>query len=367
LLLGDLAVGAQNRAPAPSGQPQLNISIDARRNEAYVKADSFKSFVYSATRNGNTITVQPASKNIVGFWKGGIPLVPVSFNDDTYFEVPGEFAPAFLIADFKNDTSSPITVTNAYLDVAESTSDNHPYLEIPSRADCADGSYDPGIELQNYGWKPVLQPKFTFTFAAGNVQSKSFVSAFPTFDQNLIATVEGALKQAGANIIAIKRGSYRCASHSQVPSCFAKLKETRIFGELGNNVYVENNIVFSDVSGTIDYSWVDYKGATIKSTAPFKVSVPLGKFAFVAGPECGAEGPIDRNEHPIIFPLDRQGYRIPLNWHTRMLPRQEQKFSLSLASRKASHDVFKVVLQLSDGRTISSPVIDMSYFTPRMK
>ncbi len=365
---GNMAASAQSHTPVASTQPQLNISIDARRNQAYIKADDqFGSFVYTAVRNGDVITVQPASKELMAIWKGGAQLTPIQYNQGAYFEEKDQFSPAFLVADFRNDTPSPVNVTNAYLDVQESSTDNHPYLEIENQLMCADGSYNPEIKIDNSGWREVIQPKFTYTFGAKGVQSRPFVATFPTFLDELTATIEGGLKQAGANIPAIKHGKYLCASVSQVPNCFAKLKQKGIFGELQNNVYVEDKTVFSDVSGTIDYGWIDFKGASNKSTAPFKVAVPLGEFAVGEGPECGAPSPIGREEHPILFPLDRQHYRIPLNWHARMLSRQEQKFSLSLASAKASHDVFTVVLQLSDGRTITSHVIDLSYFIPRMK
>ncbi len=369
LLAASPAANGQGRAPSSDSQAQIGISIDARRNQAFIKEDDGElSFVYSATRNGDVLLVQPASKDLMAIWKEGALI-----NPSLDIESKGQFAPAFLVADIRNDTASPLTVTNAYLDVSESRTDYQPYLSGPGQSACdsgsGEGSYSPTIGIANYGWGPVLRPKFTYTFNAGRVQSKPFVTLAPTFDKSLEASFEGALKQAGANVAAMKRNNFACASRSNVPACFARLKQSHVLGDLGNSMYVEpdGDTIYSEVKGSIDYTWTEDKGRTNNSKGSFSVTVPLGRFAVGGGAECGGSGPMDRTEHPIVLPLDRQHYRIPLNWHARMLSRQEQKFALSLASLKSSHHQLKVVLQLSDGRTISSPVIDLTYFIPRLE
>ena len=49
----------------------LSIAIDSKKNRDYVKADdTFSSFVYEALAQGDTIKFQPASKDVMGVWKG---------------------------------------------------------------------------------------------------------------------------------------------------------------------------------------------------------------------------------------------------------------------------------------------------------
>ena len=282
---------AQSHNPVAANQLQINLFSDTKKNQAYVKADdTFPSFVYSAVRNGDLITVQPSSKQLMAIWKRGAPLTPVPYAEGTYFEAQEQFSPVFLVADIRNDGMTPVNVKNAYLDVTESTTDYQPYLVI-SNDTCSDGSYDPEIGFDNYGWGKVLDPRITYAFSAGSSQSRSFTSAFPAFDGTSSASIEGGLREAGANIALIKRGNYKCPSVSQIPACFSRLKQNHVFGELATNISVDEGSIYSNISGTINYSWVDYRGVTNKSASPFKIEVPLGKFSVAPGPECGCAGP----------------------------------------------------------------------------
>jgi hypothetical protein len=53
----------------------IDVTIDAKKNQSYIKADDqFSSFVYSATTQNNIKIIQPASKEIMETWKGNKPV-----------------------------------------------------------------------------------------------------------------------------------------------------------------------------------------------------------------------------------------------------------------------------------------------------
>ena len=151
-----------------------------------------------------------------------------------------------------------------------------------------------------------------------------------------------------------------------MPACLARLKQTGVLGNLANYVYTKDNQLLTNVSGSVRYDWTDFDKNTNHRVSPFKVVSRLLFFETGGGPECGAAGPVERNERPVKLSVDRRGYRIPLEWQRQLKSRQISSFALSLAAEKSSHHLLKLVLVLADGNTLSSPTLDISYFMPRM-
>jgi hypothetical protein len=361
--------GASYRIAQTASNLTLTILADTKKNQDFVKADDqFGSFVYEVVTSGDIVKIQPASKEIMGVWKGNATLKEISFAAKAYFEDDSQFAPAFLVADVRNDGARGALVTGAYLDVSESATDFQPYLTIGDwgRLGCADGSYNPEFNIRNYGWGEVRNPRLIHSFGSKSTRSPDFVAALGTFDASTTATVEDGLRKSGLDIEKIKNGKFKCASKSQVPACLAKLKGTSVLGNLANYLYTGGNTVFTNVSGRIEYDWVNSDGKTTNRASPFVIDIALFHFDVGGGPECGAPGPVDRNDKPIELSLDRKSYRIPLDWRGQLASRQNSRFGFILAAAKSSRHVFKLVLELADGNTLTSPTMDLSYFKPRM-
>jgi hypothetical protein len=87
----------------------LDVAIDAKKNQSYIKADDqFDSFVYSETLQNGTKVIRPASENIMGWWKGNRTLKEIPFSGKGYFETTDQFAPIFLVVDLTNNRAGPV-------------------------------------------------------------------------------------------------------------------------------------------------------------------------------------------------------------------------------------------------------------------
>jgi hypothetical protein len=84
------------------------------------------------------------------------------------------------------------------------------------------------------------------------------------------------------------------------------------------------------------------------------------------GAEMGGASPEEGGFSPIMLQLDRQNYRLPLPYRPRLGPGQNQRFQLTLKAPKASSHQFRVVLESSDGRRVTTAPLDLQYFIPRM-
>jgi len=274
-LLGTLAVlltmsahaqGQPARQAAPSPAPggnglSVNIVTDTLKNKKYGKADdTFASYVYEVTPTSDGWKVELESKEVRGVWKGSDTLVELAWKDKGYFEESSQFAPAFLVAELRNDSPRAVQIAEAYLDVAESTTDRQPYLEIHSGLDllCKGSDYDPKVELRNYGWGDVRNPRLVFSFSLKDARSPEFLAPLPAFDQRGTTTVEEALRKSGVNVAKLKAGKFKCPSKAQVPGCLGKLKDD--LGDLTKYVRTDGTAVLADVTGRIEYEWTGTDG-----------------------------------------------------------------------------------------------------------
>jgi hypothetical protein len=143
------------------------------------------------------------------------------------------------------------------------------------------------------------------------------------------------------------------------------LAQAGLFGRLADKIFLDQRFVLTRVSGKIDYAWTDSYGRSHRRSSPFSVDIPLLEFKTGIGGECGAGGPVERGYKTVKLSLDRKNYRIPLPFSGSLGPKQNRRLSLALVADKSSQHFFKVVLQLADGSTVSSPKVDLLYFMPR--
>jgi hypothetical protein len=143
-----------------------------------------------------------------------------------------------------------------------------------------------------------------------------------------------------------------------------RLSNTGIFGRLAGTVIRKDATVLIRTAGRLNYDWVDAYGATKQRQSPFAAELPLLTFDIGNVAECGAPAPVERDVKPVKFTLDKKNYRIPLGYRGSLAPRQNRRFALALSADKSSQHYFKIVLELADGRTITTPKYDFLYFLP---
>lgn len=363
-----------------AGDISVQIYVDRAENKAFLdaQADSgVQGIVYElAEPSADKIMVQPAQRDLMAVWKGGGEIALA--NDDTADDAiywwsleAAQFAPVLLIVGVTNGGSKGRQIVGGHLEVEGSSVDLQPFLLITPTDICAgEGGgmptrFDPIFYFQNLGWGGVNTSNLTFGFRN---KTSSPIGAFTTnlgdFDQQTKVSVLDALKAAGLNIDRITKEKFPCDSEEHAERCLGKLAKTGIFGELKNSVFADWLTVNTTASGTIDYDWKDSQGTSHSRQSPFSVGIPLLQFNY-EGPECGGAGPVERDYKPVKLSLDRKDYRIPLSYSGEVKPHQERRFALALVADKSSQHVFKVVLELADGSTVSSPTIDLLYFMPR--
>ncbi len=353
-----------------NGVVNARLILDSKRNKEFAKLrDGWAAyFGYKAHDAGGVLSVELDSQ-IYDIWKHGRTVREQSYDQDGYIENPNQFSPVFLTVEVSNDTPQSTQIVGAYLDVANSATDYQPYLEIGSvdRVMCGEGNYAPSFELRNLGWGAVRDAQMVYGFSAKGAvpQQLAYDAKLGSFDQKTTATVDDGLRTAGLDVAKVASGKFRCPSESQVPACFARLKATGIYGNLAPALYTQGNTVFTWVSGQFQYRWTDSAGGSNESKTPFEIVVPIMHFD-IGGPECGAAGPDTRDYKTIALSLDRSNYRLPVNMRGQLGSRQDKSFGFALVAPKSSRHLFKVVLQLADGSSVSSEPADLSYFTPRM-
>jgi hypothetical protein len=82
--------------------------------------------------------------------------------------------------------------------------------------------------------------------------------------------------------------------------------------------------------------------------------------------EGGAPGPIERGYPTVTLPLDQQNARVPIPFTADLAPGESRRFALNFVAEKSSQHLFQFVFELADGTTVSSPTVDLLYFTPRL-
>ena len=369
----------------PQGRPSASAASTTRRDVAQasdpitmtlyidqVKNNEFKegnaevdSFVYGQTNDAGTIAIRLDAPEIMARWKGDAPIT--ADTNSAFLLDPNQFAPVFLVVDIVNDTDRAAQIVGGYVDVADSASDLQPYLEISGiEYFSTEEKFDPTFSLLNEGWGPVQNAKITYSFGKETqAGSQTFVIDVGTFDQSTeVSTVPG-LEASGFNVSAVKNGHFPCASEDEVPNCLVDVVQSGLFGQLGGTMFTEYTHVYTKISGVIDYSWTDSQGSLQQKQSPILVTLPVLEFDIGVAAEYGAPGAVERKLPAVMLALDRQNYRIPFSYRGRLGAQQDQRFALTLNAEKSSHHRFKIVLQLADGRAVSTPPVDLLMFKPR--
>lgn len=361
------AASKMRRDVAQASDPiTMTLYIDQVKNNEFKEGNpELDSFVYGQTDNAGTIAIRLNAPAIMARWKGD---APITADSESMFTLdPSQFAPVFLVVDVVNDTDRAAQIVGGYIDVADSASDLQPYLEISGiEYFSTEEKFDPTFNLLNEGWGAVQNAKITYSFGKEpQTGSQTFVIDVGTFDQSTeVSTVPG-LVASGFNVSAVKNGHFPCASAEEVPNCLADLVQSGLFGQLGGTMSTDYTHVYTKISGVIDYSWTDSQGSLQQKQSPISVTLPVLEFDIGVAAEFGAPGAVERKLPSIMLALDRQNYRLPFSYRGRIGAQQNLRFALTLDAEKSSHHLFKIVLQLADGSTVSTPPVDLLMFRSR--
>lgn len=347
---------------------------------------------YTSMNSSDILKIFPDNERLMSLWKGNGELQTgrlTDYNDKdapTNFTNPyhavfdlqkGDISPLQLSISAQNKSGKAIQIAGGFVNIEISSTDYQPAVQLSADPgdQCGGQSfYAPRFELQNMGWGPVEHPIVRFDFRAVS-DSQPFqprqlkrLEGFQTvrtvdFEPDLVAggVMTGLLRQ-----LAAEKKPLSCQLDTPT-DCLNELKRKGVFGRLSKDVFLTSDrLIMLGIKGVLDYEWKDSFGSYQQRESPFTVQLPLGKLPETA--ECGEGGeavPIAIN--PVALQLDRSNYRLPLTFERSLPPGRTARYSFALKAAKASRHRFTVVLQLADGREISSRPVDLTYFVPNWK
>ena len=177
--------------------------------------------------------------------------------------------------------------------------------------------------------------------------------------------LEPELRAAGvdtAKLAASSKSGFVCRSGLSKPACLEQVKSTGIFGSIASQVGLRNDTsdIYVSARGTLDYNW---RGGSQTRSSPYNVLLPLGHIKIEA--ECGEGG--EREvvaANALQLRLDQTGYRLPISFQRSIPAGRTSQYEVTLKAAKSSQHDFTVVLQLADGREISSRPVNLVYYLP---
>jgi hypothetical protein len=366
-----LAQSTVGQLPQASADVRIGVNVDRTRARD-------GDLAYVASSAGSKLMIQPDNKRLMGMWKHGdeIQLLDDEEGSELYgvFSVTrGALVPLSLVFEVLNRSNAPVEAVGAYLNVASSASDLQPAIQI--RRDlqlCELAPFHPAVRLENFGWGAAQEATMRFSFtspiSSGAAQTPDIAKGIGTVAKVTKVDFEPELRAAGVNTAALKAKSsagFPCTVKSPA-ACLEQVKATGVFGPLASQVGLKDPAesgFYLNAKGTLAYTWQDSTGAQQKANSPYNLQLSLGHIK--VQPEC-AEG----GEQELIaakaleFKLDQTGYRLPVSFRQSVPAGHTSRFTVPVDAAKSSQHDFTVVLQLADGREISSRPVNLLYYRP---
>ncbi len=371
LVMVALLLAAAAPARAQGGTPgaavaqdgvRVQLFVDQRRIAAarkQVDPDnlSFPVYAYRLQQGAQALELRLDSPELMRQWKGDFPL---GQQTKATFEDVNQFLPVLLVLDVTNEAGTPLQVSNAYLEMQSSRSDLQPFMVL-------NAWQQESFDLRNYGWGRAEAARLDFGFGRDR---QAVATGFSLALGALGAAEVTPVKAMSAVVPAVQRlldQPPKCPSNRQVPNCLAQLQRAQGMGRVADIAYTRDDMVLTRLIGTLRYQWKDVDGRVQPREHPVNVELLVFRFDTGEGAEMGGAAPEEAGFQPIMLQLDRQNYRLPLPYRPRLGPGQNQRFQLTLKAPKASSHQFRVVLESSDGRRVTTAPLDLLYFVPRME
>ena len=365
-------VAQSNGQLAQGGVDDVRIGISIDKTKA---RDG--DLAYAASSAGPKLMIQPDNKRLMSMWKGTgeIELLGDEEGGQEYgvlSKARGQLVPLTLVFEVQNRSAAPISVAGAYLAVDSSVTDLEPAIQLNRGLDACsihDAQYQPTFRAENFGWGSAAHATMHFAFANPNVsgipRTLDVTKSLGDIVQMVEVDLEPELRAAGVNIGTLKARSeqgFICKPGSPT-ACLSQIRATGVFGSIASQVGLRETGIFVSAAGTFDYTWKDSKGVEQNRSSPYNIALPLGHIHIE--PECGEGG--EREviaAKPLQFRLDQTSYRLPISFQRSLPAATTSRFTVTVNAAKSSLHDFSVVLQLADGREISSRPINLIYYVP---
>lgn len=363
-LAAALAASPSAQAQSPPGglRPlqggvRVQVFVDERRNATAKRnvagQGDFPAYAYRMRAGKQRLEVRLDSDEIMRRWKGQFVLGQPRKDE---FETDTQFIPALLVVDVSNEGGAVAQVAAAYLEVDASITERQPFMHLSSFGSEV-------FDLRNHGWGRAENVLLNFAFGRDRPATQAFSLQLGSLGAAEVSPIR-AMAAIVPAVPQLLRQSPRCASLERVRACLQQLERTQALGRLADIAYLRDSFVFTRLIGTLSYQWRDSANAVQRSESPVNIELLLFKFDVGDAPEMGAPAPEESGFRPIMLPLDRTQYRLPLPYRPRVGPGENRRFELTLAAPKSSQHLLRVVVEMTDGsRSVSAP-IDLLYFKP---
>jgi hypothetical protein len=355
----------------PGGADDVRLAITVDRTGAR-EGD----LLYAASSDGPRLTIRPDHQRLMDMWKGGgeIQLTEEEEGALEYgvFSVTrGQLFPLTLVFEVQNRSAVPIQIAGAQLAVQSSVTDLQPAIQLNRRLDrCGGAQYRPTFKAENFGWGAAERAALRFAFANPTLSTRPQAPAVTKNLGRIVNTVDvdldAELRAAGVNTGALRarsKSGFVCTSKDPT-TCLQQVRATGVFGSIAPHIALDETDIFVSAAGTLDYGWQDSRSAPQISSSPFNVKLPLGHVKTEV--ECGEGGQREAiASKPLEFRLDQSNYRLPVAFRSSIPAGRTSRFTVAVKAAKASQHDFSVVLQLADGREISSRPVNLLYYVPR--
>jgi hypothetical protein len=365
-------VGAQ-RMPGGADDVRLAIIVDpSAGQDGYLK--------YTSSNTGSGLAIRPDNKRLMDLWKRG---AEIQLTPEEEREGGGEYGvlslsqaqvlPVTLVLEVQNRSRAPLQVAGTYLDVQASVSDLQPAIQLRTGSFDACSRWDPyrpTFQLENFGWAAAERATLRFAFANPAAPTRpaslNLSKSVSRIVNSVKVDLEPELQAAGVDTNVLKRrakAGLPCRSKDR-QACLEELRASRVFGSLAPYVTLEDTDIVLGAVGTLEYGWSDAKGNQQNSASPFNTKLLLGHV--VRGTECGENAGRDPiTTKPIDFRLDQARYRLPVAFQRSIEAGRTSRYTVQVRAAKSSEHDFRVVIQLADGREISSQPINLLYYVPK--
>jgi hypothetical protein len=389
---GEMVAGTRRQiatAPEPSlaslrSYEDLSLGVLVDRRDPRPTGTMDQPLGYTAQNNPERMQILPDYPRMLDIWRGRGNL-RVSFGEGyqignalrvdgvhTFIGLgPSRVEPVPIILEFENRTTAPVQIRAAYLDVADSATDQDPAIQLElERRDCvfsdiAQNSFcATDFVFQNYGWSNPVNAELNFTFGG----ETRFRKEIGTWEHIKEVRFDSELRQMGVDLEALTRRIVCPDSGTfgieRVDACRGEIRRDPDFGRLGAYLDLRGGWVGATVSGTLDYDWKTVKGEWRRKSSPFDGFIRIAMLP--GGPEEGEGGnPVPIGHEPFMLPLDGGAYRLPLPLSATVGAGVNGRWRMELEAERSSNHDFRVVFVLADGKRVASRPIDMLYVKPR--
>ena len=362
---------------------RIGVLVD-RTFYAHVPSEQPAPLRYAADSRRDVLEIQPDDKRVMEAWRGKASVAMTQDEEQDYetsshgykegesvplgagfLATADRLHPVPVVFEMRNDSRQPLRIVNAFLDVADSRTDNDPavHMRFGYVGDCGMlTEFKADFDLENFGWTAPRNAALRFSFA--NAPSREFTKKIGDIDPVAKVDLSDEIRSLGYPVDTFKAGPLACGTGEDGDVCLKRAIAERRFGDLSDHVEMVARHVLTPVTGFLDYEWTDSQGKAHAKSSPFSMNIVIARLEWEA--ECGEGGmPEMRQMKPFEFALEKQDYRIMVPLRDDIPPGVTGRWRVRLQAPKSSNHEFRIVFELADGRQVASRPIHFTFFKPK--